>query len=1035
MTELNLTLKLKADGSGLVGTVQVSKKELDKLKEGFNQTGDAAQKTEKKVNRTTTAFQRMRGGAARLIRELFSLKGLLATFISVRTAQDIAQAGIAMEGLDAGLTSATGSSKLAAQEIAFLRAEAERLGFQFDSNAKSYVNLSAASKGTALQGAATRDIFLSVAEASAVMRLSNEQNQGALLAVSQMMSKGTVSAEELRGQLGERLPGAFQIAARAMNVTTAQLGEMLQRGEILAEDFLPKFAQELRKSVAGGLPAAIDGSTAAFNRFHNAIFELKEMAIRAGFLDVLTSGAKSLTETIRELPLIQIEAVSLMQKSWRRMAAAVEIVTFTVRNAWNATLNGVVSFFAKTMDSVGNIMQDFPEIFSTDQVASVRALSDALKLSVSPAEDFAAGYARINKEMEKQLEIIDQQTQSQKNQVKNGPLSIPITEGIESVRTWSKEALKIIETTSDDMRNIMSNTLFDVFKNGKSGFEDFFANVRDMFIRLMADIAATAAARKILIPIGMSLGAGDAVAQGLGTTTAQTGAGINPLIGAGLLAGGFAVSSYLSNRAERERREEEARRRRIAAMQIMEQLTADIESNIRLLSGASSEAIENIRRADTQVRFAFKQLADTNDILSRAQAEQNLVDKMMSRYQAESDLLDNLKQKIDNLNSSLLNETESITATMRRIAGLPDYRNPADVIAAVSGLTQPSVDVDPTQLINSFQDIAAFETLKKESDDILKKFNNSLGPETPNQKTLDALIAFPEYFNNSDLAQRYGTFSYGEPTFVPETIAQVRDFLTTIDNAVKADLKLATTTKDELLKAFETNTKGYADALSNQIDILGQSREEIVRWYEAQKQLAATLQQSSLNISNVLTDLRRSQLTTPERTSDRLSEFRSIAAKALSSDGYELASSANLLTQLVDPLLADARASFASGSGYQTIYNEIIGTLGDVQDRVDELTPQGFEEASLTVLTTIDASVKGLSEDLKAILEAIETTSAGVDDVTKNQLEDIAKRLGGDINITVVTPDGQQITEQTIDTLEARSQNGEVFQINVASAS
>jgi len=38
-----------------------------------------------------------------------------------------------------------------------------------------------------------------------------------------MASKGVVSMEELRGQLGEALPGALQAAASGMGVTTVDL--------------------------------------------------------------------------------------------------------------------------------------------------------------------------------------------------------------------------------------------------------------------------------------------------------------------------------------------------------------------------------------------------------------------------------------------------------------------------------------------------------------------------------------------------------------------------------------------------------------------------------------------------------------------------------------------------------------------------------------------------------------------------------------------------------------------------------------------
>ena len=49
-----------------------------------------------------------------------------------------------------------------------------------------------------------------------------------------MISKGKVQAEELRGQLGERLPSAFQLAAKAMGMTTAQLDKFMADGKLTA---------------------------------------------------------------------------------------------------------------------------------------------------------------------------------------------------------------------------------------------------------------------------------------------------------------------------------------------------------------------------------------------------------------------------------------------------------------------------------------------------------------------------------------------------------------------------------------------------------------------------------------------------------------------------------------------------------------------------------------------------------------------------------------------------------------------------------
>lgn len=173
-------------------------------------------------------------------------------------------------GLD--FSSAVGS----AAEIAYLRRTTNELGLEFDSTAKAYQQFSAAARGTSLEGEKARAVFESVAKASAVMGLNAENTSGVLLALQQMISKGTVQSEELKSQLGERLPGAFQTAARAMGVTTAELGKMLEQGKVVADDFLPKFAQELDRSLGDAAEKAADRLDAAVNRYNTAWDRFKQ---------------------------------------------------------------------------------------------------------------------------------------------------------------------------------------------------------------------------------------------------------------------------------------------------------------------------------------------------------------------------------------------------------------------------------------------------------------------------------------------------------------------------------------------------------------------------------------------------------------------------------------------------------------------------------------------------------------------------------------------------------------------------------------
>jgi tape measure domain-containing protein len=112
----------------------------------------------------------------------------------------------------------------------------------------TYKSFIAASESSNLSISEINKIYESVIKSGSSLALSNEQIQGSLLAISQMFSKGTVSAEELRGQLGERLPGAFGIMAKSMGVSEQKLGKMLEQGQVMAKDVLPAFAVELDKT-------------------------------------------------------------------------------------------------------------------------------------------------------------------------------------------------------------------------------------------------------------------------------------------------------------------------------------------------------------------------------------------------------------------------------------------------------------------------------------------------------------------------------------------------------------------------------------------------------------------------------------------------------------------------------------------------------------------------------------------------------------------------------------------------------------------
>lgn len=287
--------------------------DLDRVKQGVGEVGRSAGEAGAGASRLSAslgsvASYALAGGGLAL------LGGILS-----QASKALFDASVNAQRLATGLNFATGGKS--AEELAYLRRVTNELGLEFASSAKAYMGFAAAARNTSLEGQGARQVFEALSKASAVMGLSANQTEGALLALQQMVSKGTVSAEELRGQLGERLPGSFQIAARAMGVTTQELGKMLEQGQVLSEDFLPKFARQLETELGGAADKAADRLDAATNRLANAWERLKTQVGDAGVSQGMSKGAQALTNDLDSISGAMEDAKKVGEGFWGQMSA------------------------------------------------------------------------------------------------------------------------------------------------------------------------------------------------------------------------------------------------------------------------------------------------------------------------------------------------------------------------------------------------------------------------------------------------------------------------------------------------------------------------------------------------------------------------------------------------------------------------------------------------------------------------------------------------------------------------------------------
>lgn len=137
----------------------------------------------------------------------------------------------------------------------------------------NFAKFTAAAKGTSLGLKDQKLVYESLVRASATYHLTADKTNDVMNAVVQMMSKGKIVAEELRRQLGNNLPGAFNIMAAAVGVSTSELDKMMANGELLADKYLPKFAMELNRITAN---ASFESLQTSLNRFKNEWYELVE---------------------------------------------------------------------------------------------------------------------------------------------------------------------------------------------------------------------------------------------------------------------------------------------------------------------------------------------------------------------------------------------------------------------------------------------------------------------------------------------------------------------------------------------------------------------------------------------------------------------------------------------------------------------------------------------------------------------------------------------------------------------------------------
>jgi len=321
-----------------------------------------------------------------------------------------------MQSLDLALKSVTGTSENFYAQQVFLNSIAEKHGLEINNLTKQYTSFYVAAKDK-LGNAKIQQTFEDIARSGSALGLSNEALERSFMAVNQMLSKGTVASEELRGQLAESMPGAVQAMTKAVqklhpeikNLTEKGLFEMIKAGKILASDVLPETAKQLTLITGADSASKIDTITKSTNRLKDAWtdfirFLSENDTVVSSFFSGATKGATLFLGGLKEILATQgqvnmIKEGSQFQEAYNEFNSSFESQhgSDTVKqqidflNKEKKELESFVKDTQKDVDKLTKKIQDAPwyspELELKDEAAELSKMIGKSKGELKAIED------------------------------------------------------------------------------------------------------------------------------------------------------------------------------------------------------------------------------------------------------------------------------------------------------------------------------------------------------------------------------------------------------------------------------------------------------------------------------------------------------------------------------------------------------------------------------------------------------------------------------------------------------------------------
>jgi len=430
------------------------------------------------------------------------------TIDTVKAASSAAKYAAQIGRLEIALKGVTKTQRDFSKAQKVISSVSKELNVPIGASTKQFTTLSASVIGAGGNVEDAEKVFRGVSEAIKATGGDAEDVQSAIRAMSQIFGKGKVSAEELQGQLGERLPGAVVKFATATGRTLPQLQKDLRDGTVGLNDvmkFVVKLSDDHREAALKMADSGMDAGqklTVAMQQLQLHLGRIMQ-PIGAFFQKLATSVVNSINRIIEGLGrLFNIGTENQRTKLEKKVKSSSDAYTLAIRQglhksddprdkakfnrikaARDIAMGNMQDFYAANPTETGTAASNFDDPISQDKL-NEKLAKRQLQLGLITQEKFDA----LEIDREAQL-IFDEMSEIQGENFKMtlDEIKAKLRENKNETYNFKEELKKVAESAMDLKSQIGElavgavNKLADGFvelaMTGKASFADLARSI------------------------------------------------------------------------------------------------------------------------------------------------------------------------------------------------------------------------------------------------------------------------------------------------------------------------------------------------------------------------------------------------------------------------------------------------------------------------------------------------------------------------------------------------------------------------------